>query len=182
MALKCSIVQKNVSAYIDDQLDMEKRKQIEQHLLECSDCAKKKEELSDIIHKVGHISIPTVSSQQWEQVHHKLITNIEGLPAKKGLFRFPKWAFAPAGAFVVALLIYVTISIVPFGNQQSSPISVDVCLQEHSMLYSEQIFPTGILPEFAITETDQTTTQEDDSNEQKSDLDTLMEAHYGIIN
>lgn len=171
-----------MSVFIDDQLDIEKRKQIEQHLLECSDCAKKKEELDVIIHRVGSISVPKVSSQQWEQVHSKLITNIESLPAKKGLSWFPKWAFAPAGAFALALLIYITISIVPFGNQQASPISVDVCLQEHSMLYSEQIFPTGILPEFAITETDQTTTQEDTSSEQKSDLDTLMEAHYGIIN
>ena len=177
MALRCSVVHKNLSAFLDNQLDIEKRRQIEQHLLECLDCLRKKEELQDIVNHVGNLSIPSVSSRQWEEIHHKLITNIEHLPAKTS--KFPKWAFAPAGAFVLALLIYLAINIFPLGSQQSSPLSVDVCLQEHSMLYSEQIFPTGILPEFAFTETDQTT-QEDSSDEQDSDLDVLMEAHYGI--
>lgn len=177
MALKCSVVHKNLSAFLDNQLDIEKRRQIEQHLSECSDCLRKKNELQDIVSHIGNLSIPSVSSRQWEEVRHKLITNIEHLPAKT--FGFPKWAFAPAGAFVLALLIYLAISIFPLGSQQSGPLSVDVCLQEHSALYSEQIFPTGILPEFAFTETDQTT-QEDNSDEQDSDLDVLMEAHYGI--
>jgi hypothetical protein len=179
MALRCSVVHKNLSAFLDNQLDIEKRRQVEQHLLECSDCLRKKNELQDIVSHIGNLSIPSVSSRQWEDVHHKLIINIEHIPVKTRLFKFPKWAFAPAGAFVLALLIYLAINIFPLGSQQSSPLSVDVCLQEHSMLYSEQIFPTGILPEFAFTETDQTA-QEDNSDEQDSDLDMLMEAHYGI--
>ena len=179
MTLGCSVVHKNLSAFLDNQLDTEKRRRIEQHLLECPDCLRKKEELQEVVRHIGNLSIPSVSSRQWEEVHHKLITNIEHIPAKTGLFKFPKWAFAPAGAFVLALLIYLAINIFPLGSQQSSSLSIDVCLQEHSALYSEQIFPTGILPEFAFTETDQTT-QEDSSEEQESDLDMLMEAHYGI--
>jgi len=177
--LRCTVVQKKLSVFLDGQLDAEKHRQIEQHLTECSDCLHKKEELQELISHINDLSIPVVSPQQWENTHRKLIANIDKLPAEKRLFNVPKWTFAPAGAFILALLVYVAISIIPFDNHQSQPISVDVCLQEHSILYSEQIFPTGIMPEIAITETDQTT-QEEVSDEQTSDLDTLMEAYYGI--
>jgi len=179
MALRCAVIQKNLSAFLDKQLDAGKHRQIEQHLTECSDCRHKKEELKELVGYINDVSIPTVSLQQWENTHRKLIENIDKLPAKKGLFRIPKWTFAPAGAFILALLIYVAISVIPFGGQQYEPIPVDVCLQEHSILYSEQIFPTGIMPEITITETDQTT-QEEVSDEPTSDLDPLMEAYYGI--
>jgi hypothetical protein len=183
MVLKCSVIQKNLSAFLDNQLDTDKYIQIENHLSGCSDCLHRKEELQEIIGRVERIAIPKVTPLQWEQTHNRLISSIENLPTKKRLLGFPalpKWTLAPVGAFAVALLIFITVFVIPSGNRISNPISVDICLQEHFTLYSKQIFPTGIMPEFAIIETDQVTQQELISDKETSDLDTLMEAHYGI--
>lgn len=183
MVLKCSVIQKNLSAFLDIQLDTDKYRQIENHLSGCPDCMRKKEELLEIIGRVEKITIPKVTSLQWEQNHNRLMSSIEKIPAKKGLLGFPalpKWTLAPVGAFAVALLIFISIIVIPSGNKMSNPISVDICLQEHFSLYSEQIFPAGIMPEFAIIETDQVTQQDVTSDTETSDLDTLVEAHYGI--
>jgi len=71
--LRCTVVQKKLSVFLDGQLDAEKHRQIEQHLTECSDCLHKKEELQELISHINDLSIPVVSPQQWENTHRKLI-------------------------------------------------------------------------------------------------------------
>ncbi|MEK7399261.1 MAG: hypothetical protein AAB116_20165, partial [Candidatus Poribacteria bacterium] len=65
------------------------------------------------------------------------------------------------------------------GNNDSSLMSIDVCLQEHSIFASEQGVSPEILPDFAITDNGQASNNSD-SNENTSDIDMLMEAHYGF--
>jgi len=179
MALRCLEVCKSLSAFLDNQLDVERYKQIEKHISECQDCSQKKIELQKITGQMANISIPSVSDQKWLETRNQLFSRIDNIPLKARHFRFPKWVYIPIGAFALILFVYTGMSIFYLGDQQTNYISVDVCLQEHSALYSEQIFPTGILPEFAITGTEQAI-QDEKTKDGSSDLDVLMETHYGI--
>jgi predicted anti-sigma-YlaC factor YlaD len=173
--MKCSAIRKNLSAFFDNELSIEARNQIEKHLSECVDCQSELERLREVANQFRGLSISKVLPQQWDETRRKLMTNIDGLPHKARWFRLP--IFIPVGTFVVLLVL---VGIFMFsGNNDSSLMSIDVCLHEHSIFTSEQGVPPEILSDFAITDNGQTS-DDSDSNENTSDIDMLMEAHYGF--
>jgi predicted anti-sigma-YlaC factor YlaD len=173
--MKCSTIRKNLSAFFDNELNIETKKQIEEHLSECVDCQNELQRLREVANQFRVISVPNVLPKQWDKTRQNLMTNIDSLPHKARWFRLP--IFIPAGAFVILLVL---AGIFMFsGNNDSGLISIDVCLQEHSIFASEQSVTPEILPDFAITDSIQTSNSSD-SNENTSDIDMLMEAHYGV--
>ena len=134
--------------------------------------------MRETISRFRDVAIPEVSAGYWETTRQKLLSNVERLSHRVNLFRIPKWEFVPIGAVAAALLLYLLGGVFFFDNNDLSPMSVDVCLQEHS-LFSEQSSPLKIVPEFAVTYNEQST-EKTVSNDSTSELDVLMEAHYGI--
>ena len=175
--MNCLTFRKNLSQFLDNELNPKVRTQMRQHLSECMECSLDTEKTKEAISQFRNVTVPDVSPENWETTRQKLLSSVENLPHKTALFKIPKWGIIPIGAVAVTLLLYLFSGVFFFNNNDLSPISVDVCLQEHS-LFSEQSSPLKIVPELAVTY-DEQSTEKTVSNESTSELDVLMEAHYG---
>ncbi len=175
--MKCSKFRKNLTLLLDNELDLEKRLQMKQHLYACNDCSYEKEKMEEVISKFKKVSIPEVTNESWEETRRKLLTNIEQLPHKTRIFKIHKWAFVPVGTIAFAILLYLFSGLLFFNHNESGPMSIDVCLEEHSLFSAEQRLPSDILPDITINDIRQTDKKADKT---ESKLDTLLEAHYDV--
>ncbi len=174
--MRCSTVKKNLSAFFDGELDTETQKLVDEHLSKCADCRYELNKLQEIAYRFRVLSVPDVTQLQWDETRRKLMSNIDSLPTKVKWFRLP--VFIPIGAFVMLLIVFGIF--ITYNNNESGLISVDVCYQEYAIFTSTQKIPPDIFPDFAITENIRTI-KDSDSDEVSSDIDKLLEAHYGII-
>jgi hypothetical protein len=99
--------------------------------------------------------------------------------------RIPKWGTIPAGAVVFALLLYLLSSQVLFdrflnrNGVETGPMSVAVYLEEHELSYSQQILSPAFLADITTVQTTETT-EDVGTDEPVSELDMLVEVHYGF--
>ncbi|MGB9595628.1 MAG: zf-HC2 domain-containing protein [Candidatus Poribacteria bacterium] len=174
--MKCSTVRKNLSAFLDNELDIRTQKLVDEHLSECADCQYELKRLREVAYRFRVLSVPEVTQLQWDNTRRKLMSNIDNLPHKFRWFRLP--VFIPVSAFVIFLIIFGIF--INYNGNESSPISVDICYQEYALSTSAQKVPPDIFLDFAIADEIQTIS-DSNSNEVKSDIDKLLEAHYGVI-
>ena len=186
MVLQCSSFRKNLSAFLDDELNLRKRKQMELHISECADCRVEAEKFREMIGIIGGMERPEVPVQLWEGTKRRIQAASE-LPARTPVLRMPRWAFAPAAA-VFAVLLYILGGQLLFHKYETGPIPITVYFQEHALSYSEQVLSPSPLPEsnflalgdprLSIVQTEQAA-EETWSDEPISELEMLMEVHYG---
>lgn len=171
---------KNLSAFLDNELSSEDRKQTEQHLSECADCRQELEKLRRTISLIKRVERPEVPSYLWEGTRERLT-----LPYKTG-FRVPRWSFIPVGAVAFTFLMYILISQsffikqTSFIKQENIQTPIAIYLQEHKSVYSEQ---ASLLDSYSgLTSTKVNgSSDKSESNTPTSELDIFMEAHYGGI-
>jgi len=175
--LKCSFCRKNLSAFMDDELGPKERRQMELHISDCADCHREMEKLRDMVGLVGGMERPKVPAQLWEGMQRKLATASDQ-PVRIWVFRKPVWAVAPAAAAVLIMLLYFAGGQLFFSGYEAAPIPVTVYLEEYALSYSEQILSPDLLPELTIVQT-QESEVDSTSDESMSELDMLMEVHYG---
>lgn len=168
--MRCSKFQKNLSAYIDNELDLQKKEELERHLMKCSDCQKEKEKISEIVEFVKSSAYPDVPNGLWERIQE----NLSEAPVHSHFMVF-KWASIPVGAAVFAILLYFFSSTIFFNNAKTSPMPIEICLQEHLLFYSEQILPTYISSDLLSTEASKTSVNTKSEN---SEIDMLLEVYY----
>ena len=178
MKLRCSSFRKNLSAFLDNELDLRKRKHMELHISECEDCRREAEKLREMIGIIGGTERSEVPAQLWEGTRRRIETASEQ-PVRTWVFGMPRWGFIPAGALAFVLLLYFLGAQLFFSEYQAGPMPVTVYLQEHAISSSQQVLPQDILSELTIVQTDQVI-EETQFDESISELDMLMEAHYGI--
>ena len=75
--MRCSSFRNNLSAFLDNELDAGKRKQMELHISECADCHKEAEKLRDMINLIGGMERPETPSQLWAGTRRRLETASE---------------------------------------------------------------------------------------------------------
>lgn len=177
--MRCSSFQKNLSAFIDGELNSRKREQMELHISECTDCHRESERLQEMIGYVKVAPRPEVPSHAWTGTLRKIETADK--PPRAWGFGLPKWGTIPVGTAAFALLLYI-LSTQVFFTTDTGPMSVTVYLQEHELSYSQQVMSPDFLSDLTTTQTDETTGETTDttSEEPTSELDMLVEVHYGI--
>ena len=178
MALRCSSFRENLSAFLDDELNPRKRKQMELHISECADCRQETEKLREMIGIIGGMERPEVPAYLWEGTRRRLEAASQ-LPVRALVLRMPRWVFVPAAAVVFTLLLYFLGGQLLFYKYETEPIPVTVYLQEHVLSYSDQVLPSNPLSELTIAQTE-LVAEEALFDEPMSELDMLMEVHYGI--
>lgn len=179
IALRCSNFRKDLSAFLDDELDSRKRKQMELHISECAECRREAEKLQEMIGIIGAMERPEIPAQLWEGTRRGIEAVSELPTAKAPVLRMPRWVFAPAAAVVFALLLYLLGGQLFFHKYETGRIPIAVYVQEHALSYSEQVLPSNPLSELAIAQTEPVT-EETLSDQGTSELDVLVEVHYGI--
>jgi len=177
MVLKCSSVCKDLSAFLDDELNPRRRRQVELHISECENCRREAEKLREMIGFVGGISRPEVPVQLWEGTRQKLEAASEQA-GKRRIFKMPAWGFIPAGAAVSLVLLYLLAGQLFFPGYGTEPIPVDVYLEEYTLSSSEQVLSPDPLSGLTIAQTERAT-QDTQSDLPMSELEMLMEVHYG---
>ena len=175
--MKCSSVKKNLSAFLDNELSQKEHRQIETHISECVDCHHELEKLRGVIGLISNTEYPGAPAQLWEETRRKLET-VSDQPIRTRIFRMPIWAAIPAGAGIFVILLYTISSQLFFTKYEADPIPITVYLEEHALSYSEQILSSDLLSELTIVQTEQFT-DNTQSDAQMSELDMLMEVHYG---
>jgi hypothetical protein len=135
------------------------------------------EKLSSMIGLVGSAEHPKAPAQLWEGTRRKLEAASDQ-PIRTRILRMPIWAAIPAGAAVFIILLYSAIGQLFFTKYETDPIPITVYLEEHALSYSEQILSSDLLSELTIVQMEQFT-ENAPSDEQMSELDMLMEVHYG---
>ncbi|MGQ9609310.1 MAG: anti-sigma factor family protein [bacterium] len=168
--MHCSKFQKNLSAYLDGELDLQKKEELEKHLIKCSECRKEKEKISEVVEFVKNSTYPDIPVDLWERIQEKL----EKAPVYSHFMVF-KWVSIPVGAAVFAILLYLLGVTFFFNNPKISPMPIEICLQEHLLFSSEQILPTYISPDLLSTETKETSI---DTHLGNSEIDMLLEVYY----
>jgi hypothetical protein len=126
---------------------------------------------------VGSVSRPEVPVQLWEGTRQKLEAASEQSSGKR-IFGIPKWSFIPAGAAASLVLLYFLIAQLFFPKYGTEPIPVDVYVEEYTISSSEQVLSSELLPGLAIVQTERAT-QDTQSDLPMSELEMLMEVHYG---
>lgn len=178
MVLRCSSFHKNLSAFLDHELASSEHKQMEQHISECMDCRQEAEKLQEIIGSVRSSPRPEMPAQAWEGTLRKIETASEK-PSRAWVFRMPKWGTIPAAATVVVLLLYILSSQMFLNENRTGPISLADYLQEHAVSSAQQVLSSDFLSELTTVQTAETT-ETVESDEPLSELDMLVEVHYGI--
>lgn len=177
MMLKCSFCRKNLSAFLDGELGPQERRQVELHISDCADCRREMERLRKMVRLVGGMERPEVPAQLWEATQRKLATSSDQ-PIRIWVFRKPVWAIAPAAAAVLMMLLYFAGGQLFFSGYKAERIPVTVYLEEYALSYSEHILSPDLLPELTIVQTQESEVGTT-SDESMSELDMLMEVHYG---
>lgn len=175
--LKCSFCRKNLSAFLDDELDPHERRQVELHISGCADCRREMVKLRNMIGLVGGMERPEVPAQLWEGTQRKLAAASDQ-PIRIWVFRKHIWAVAPVAAAVLIMLLYFAGGQLFFSGYKAERIPVTVYLEEYALSYSEHILSPDLLPELTIVQT-QESEAGSTSDESMSELDMLMEVHYG---
>ena len=168
--MRCSKFQKNLSAYIDNELDVKKKEELEKHLIKCSDCQKEKERISEVVEFVKNSAYPDIPDGLWERIQENLVE----APVHSGFTVF-KWASIPVGAAVFAILLYFFGTTFLPHNLKTSPMPIEICLQEHLLFYSEQMLPTYVSSDLISTEASKTSVNTKSEN---SEIDMLLEVYY----
>lgn len=119
--MNCKEVRDNLSLYIDDELNEEEKKLIEEHLKECPDCSKELKEYKKIILALNELPDEEPPVGYCKRLHEKLlntvtekpylkeeteISNVSELPKKSNSkFRWVKYG-GLAAAFALVFLVY----------------------------------------------------------------------------
>ncbi len=168
--MRCSKFQKNLSAYIDGELDLQEKEELERHLIKCSYCQKEKEKLSEVVEFVKNSTYPDVPVDLWGRIQEKL--DVAEVHSHSMVF---KWVPIPVGVAVFAILLYFFGATFFFNSSKTSPMPIEICLQEHLLFSSEQMLPTYISSDLVSEETKETSVK---THSENSEIDMLLEVYY----
>lgn len=177
--MRCSKVTKNLSAFIDGELNPQESKIVEAHILECASCNREVEKLREMIGIVGKTEKPLPPFDLWEGTCRKIEESSKSPVGWLVGFRAPRWVLFPAGAVIALLIVYFTASQFIFHQGKTEQVPVTVYLQEHARFYSEQMLPAMVSTELTIAQNGHASDDLND-NEPMSEIDLLMEVHYGV--
>ena len=151
---------------------------MEQHVSECINCRQEAEKLREMIGLVRSSPRPEVPAQAWTGTLSKIEAASEK-PARAWVLRMPKWGTIPAAAAVFVLLLGLLSSQVFFPGNKTGPMSLTAYLQEHKISSAQKVLSPEFLSELTAVQTAKTT-ETVESDEPMSELDMLVEVHYGI--
>lgn len=175
--MRCSNFRKSLSAFVDGELRPHERERMERHISQCENCRRETEKLREMVGIMSNMPDPEIPAQLWESTRRRLEVYSEK-PVKAWIFRIPKWSFVPVAAAVFTLLILFFGSQFYYKVETEAP-TFDTYIQEHLLSYSDRLLPPDLLSELTVAQSGQPT-EETKSDESVSELEMLMEVHYGI--
>jgi len=108
--MKCKKVQRFLPDYIGDELSVQKRRQVDQHLTECQDCRAALRALQEVWDELAQQPLPHKDEQFWHELTKDVMTEISKRGSrpedKKRISLFPGWkVLLPATATAIAVIV-----------------------------------------------------------------------------
>jgi len=133
--MNCNEIKDLLSLYVDDELNEEEKKMVEEHLQNCEDCQKELEEYKKIIQALKNLPEEEPPVGYCKRLHEKLLSeeapnkiiNAE-IPKKKTNNRFVWVKYGGlAAAFVLVFVVYAINNpgMLNMGNAKSESIAYD---------------------------------------------------------
>jgi hypothetical protein len=180
-------IQKQLSAYLDDELPLRLRRRVEKHLLICEECSALLQEIRETSDSIASLR-QTAPEDLWFAINAKL----EGISSgsRRSLVAEQRWTWGQiypiAKPVIVAIgivLVVCTLYIRTFLHKPSeiSPeyTQMDVYLTAHTQYYSQKM----LTPDFVLNgeqqNIDTATTEQNQQSTDSSELDFYLSVYLG---
>lgn len=130
-------LQRQLSAYADDELAPDERREVEAHLRTCEQCREELAGLRQVKYLIGRMPEPEVPDEVWQGLRRR-IAQEETRSGPSAIFETMRAAFrrpvyAAAAAMLVLILIAVPLVKGRVDRLQAADIGVDVYVREHAL-------------------------------------------------
>jgi anti-sigma-K factor RskA len=164
-------IQKLLSAYIDDKLNLKERQEIEMHIHTCDECADILSEFKQNSQWIADLRQPT-PLRIWEAIQEQIISGQQ----TKNRSRFSRirhrWGFRPVsavvGTFVTACLVLALVYLNPNQNYLDDPIDLYVEIHTDYEIHNLVTQNTNVNQPFEKTEP-----------ELPEETEIFLDAHFG---
>jgi len=159
--MRCQDIKNKLELYIDNELTVREKAEIEQHLLTCSNCAKELEVLKSL-NAFGKLKpLSEAEPEYWKQLSHGIMHQIAGRDAKvswignayKVLLRIiwpEKISYRLVGLAATAVLIFFIVHISFFRNGKFE-VSIEIGAKDTIKVFQPKSFPPTSQKEIELT-------------------------------
>lgn len=138
---KCADLRKNIYLYYHGELSGREKKELEEHVVLCADCAARLERVKNVLKSANEETVPEQSAEFWEDYDAGLEKKLERrrfpvLIPRFEIKLFPRLATA-AAAVLLAVVIFVKFVPAPDGTEKmlvGSSVEEELFLQEMALL------------------------------------------------
>lgn len=180
-------IQKQLSAYLDDELSLRQRRRVEKHLLICEECSVLLQELRETSDSIASLR-QTAPEDLWFAINAKL----EGISSgsRRSLAAERRWTWGqiypitkPVIVAIGIVLVVCTLCIRAFLHKPAeiSPeyTQMDVYLTAHTQYYSQKMLTPDSLLNWEQQNTDTATTEQNQQSTDSSELDFYLSVYLG---
>lgn len=180
-------IQKQLSAYLDDELSPRQKRRLEKHLLVCEECSLLLQELRETSDSIASLR-QTAPEDLWFAINAKL----EGISSgsRRSLAAERRWTWGqiypitkPVIVAIGIVLVVCTIFIRAFLHKPAeiSPeyTQMDVYLTAHTQYYSQKMLTPDSLLNWEQQNTDTATTEQNQQSTDSSELDFYLSVYLG---
>ncbi|MGH2399198.1 MAG: anti-sigma factor family protein [bacterium] len=137
-------LQRQLSAYADNELHPDERREVEAHLQTCTACREELAGLRQVKYAIGRLPEREVPQEVWQGLRRR-IAEEESRSGVAGVFEslraaFRRPVYAAAAAMLVLILIAVPLVKGRIDRLQAGGIGVDVYVREHALVSSADPF------------------------------------------
>lgn len=180
-------IQKQLSAYLDDELSPRQKQRLEKHLLICEECYLLLEELRETSYSIASLR-QTAPEELWFAINAKLERTYSD--SQQSLAAGRRWTWEriypimkPVTVAVGIVIVACSILIQTFLNKPSeiSPeyTQMDVYLTAHTQYYSQKMFTTDSALNLEQQNADTESTQQNQESTDSSELDFYLSVYLG---
>jgi len=176
-------IQKQLSAYLDDELSPRQRRRVEKHLLICEECSLLLQELRETSDSIASLR-QTAPADLWFAVNARLADISSN--SRPSLATGRRWTWRqiypiikPVAATIGIALVVCGIFIILHEPQETPEYTqMDVYLTEHTQYYSQKMLAPDPLLSLA-QQADTTSTQQNQQPTYSSEIDFYLSVYLG---
>jgi hypothetical protein len=181
-------IQKQLSAYLDDELSPRQRRRVEKHLVVCEECSLILQELRETSNSIASLR-QTAPEDLWFAINAKL----EGISSgsRRSLVAERRWTWGRIYPIMKPVTVAIGIALVVCAlciwtslhkPAEISPeyTQMDVYLTAHTQYYSQKMLtPDALLTNWEQQNADTTRTEQNQQSTDSSELDFYLSVYLG---
>ena len=187
MKIRHNRIQKQLSAYLDDELSPRQRQRMEEHLLICEECSLLLQELRETSDSIASLR-QTAPEELWFAINAKL----DGISSdsQRSLAAGQRWTWGRIYPIIKPVTVTIGIALVVCGvfiqiflrgPSEISPeyTQMDVYLTAHTQYYSQKMLAPDSVLNWEQQNTDTASTEQNQQSADSSEVDFYLSVYLG---